>query len=248
MTTPDPIQPIQEGLNRYWSAYAQDYDSHQSARLDIDGELEAWQRVWADALGDEQKTVLDVGTGTGHAARIIASLGDHVTGVDLAEGMLRKARQKSPINGFTPTFLHADAANPPMEPGSIDAITARYFLWTLRSPQHALTNWLKLLRPGGKLAVVDSLWFPEGLLASPLTSVADRRMRDFRTAYAPALPELPLAEETNIQHFATLVDSAGFCDVAVTELTELLDRDKRYGVADHHRPQMNYLITASRPQ
>ncbi|MFT2817342.1 hypothetical protein [Leifsonia sp. A12D58] len=44
-------------------------------------------------------------------------------------------------------------------------ITARYVLWTLRSPSDALVDWRRQLRPGGILAVIDSTWYLQGLQA-----------------------------------------------------------------------------------
>ncbi|MGH8932096.1 MAG: class I SAM-dependent methyltransferase [Egibacteraceae bacterium] len=56
---------------------------------------DAWADVCSGALPTPPADVLDVGTGTGQVALLLADLGHRVTGIDLAEGMLALARAKS---------------------------------------------------------------------------------------------------------------------------------------------------------
>ena len=129
---------------------------------------ELWGRVWSRALPDPPAAVLDLGTGSGHAAFVLAGLGHDVTGVDSSTGMIDIARERaSRPKGDVPTFVLGDACAPDLPAGTFDAVTSRYLMWTLREPVAALRRWRNLLRPGGALAVVDSTWFDEGLDGSP---------------------------------------------------------------------------------
>lgn len=255
---------VQDALDDYWSRWAPDYEAHQQHRLRDPQETTAWERVWGPALPAAPASVLDVGTGTGHAALIIAGLGHRVTGIDLAEGMLDQARRKAPGRSEL-RFEHGDAAEPPFPPGSFDAITARYLLRTLRRPHDALRRWHRLLRPGGVLVAVDALWFPQGLARhdaddEPTADAGPEQSSDahleaappsgrsahFRRAYAPARKELPLAEAEDMSVFAERIAEAGFSDVTVEELPEIMERDRTHGVAPGHDVQRQHRIRAVR--
>lgn len=241
-----------ERVSRYWTRWAPDYEAHQARRSAAQAERQAWKGVWAPALPAPPASVLDLGTGSGHAAFTLADMGYQVTGVDAAEGMIEQARRKVrsdvPGAGPNPAFVHSDASDPQWTPGSFDALTARYFLWTLPSPLRSLSRWLRLLRPGGRLVVVDSIWFPRGL-SSEISAVgsAPSRSRDFARAYSGQSALFPLAEASSIQDFADSITRAGFTDVTVDSLPEILERDARHGVAPGHRPQLQYRVSARRP-
>jgi ubiquinone/menaquinone biosynthesis C-methylase UbiE len=76
------------------------------------GELvaESQARVLADFAGPvEARSVLDVGTGTGRAALLLAASGARVTGVDASAEMLAMARQRAADAGARIAFLQGDA-------------------------------------------------------------------------------------------------------------------------------------------
>ena len=241
-------EAAQERITAYWSAYAAVYDASQVERQERPGAHDVWARVWSAALPATTADVLDFGTGSGNVALLLAKLGYRVTGVDLAEGMLAEARRKGEAVPNAPLFVTADAVNPPFAAGSLDALTARYVLWTLRDPSVALRNWFELLRPGGVLVAVDSLWYPGGVRAAHDHVGATDRDREFRLAYDDrALRFLPLAEATDIRRTADLLEAAGFTGVEIAELPEVMELDRCYGVAPGHRVRMQYRISARRP-
>lgn len=235
-TTPRHDAELQARIDDYWDHRARVYDEaqHRGGRDAVDRDL--WGRVWGAALPAPPARVLDLGTGSGHAAFVLASLGHEVTGLDSSAGMLELARahaEETEASGAAPTFVLGDACDP--EPGDtdFDVVTSRYLMWTLREPLPALERWRRLLRPGGVLAVVDSTWFDAGIEGSP---------PEFIESYGAVMDDLPLASAGSIDATAELVRAAGYSDVTVTPLTEVLAVDQQLGVAPGHRPRLQYLV------
>lgn len=247
----DPItaadDAVQTNITEYWRSRAASYDDHRHTPARREPDHQVWTDVWAGVLPAAPADVLDVGTGTGYVAGIIAELGHRVTGIDLAPEMLQVAAAGHRDLSNPPTLLPGDAVDPPFGPGTFDVICARYVLWTLRLPDVALARWRTLLRPGGTIAVVDSTWFPRGIEDG--TSVTPGSREDsFRRLYDTAVRQaLPLAEATAISQTAERVAAAGFESVTTTPLQALYDLDARVGVSEGHEVQMQYLITATRP-
>lgn len=147
-----------------WSRRAGRYERFYRAYPE--NKREAWRRACRSWLGAEPRRVLDVGTGTGFLATVLAELGHDVVGVDLAEDMLPRAAAEARRRGVAVTWRRcaadrvaglAELADPD---GGVDVVTARYVLWTLPDPGAALAAWRRVLRPGGTLLVVDGLWRP----------------------------------------------------------------------------------------
>lgn len=233
MTTPSTTNHLQARIDDYWDHRAHVYDAaqHREGRDEVDRDL--WGRIWSAALPPSPARVLDLGTGSGHAAFVLASLGHDVTGLDSSTGMLEIARARAAeTKGAPPTFVLGDACDPDVD-GDVDVITSRYLMWTLREPLGALQRWRRLLRPGGVLAVVDSTWFDSGLEGAP---------PEFVESYEQVLGDLPLATAGSIEATAEVVRAAGYADVTVSPLTEVLAVDERLGVAPGHRPRLQYLV------
>src|SRR5206468_6300757 len=66
-----------------------------------------------------------------------------------------RARDKAAAQGLAVRFEPADAEHLPYPDGSFDLVISRHVLWTLPHPEEALDEWLRVLRPGGRLAIID---------------------------------------------------------------------------------------------
>jgi SAM-dependent methyltransferase len=105
-------------------------------------------------LGDER--VLDVGTGAGAIAVAIAPLVGRVVGVDTVPELLEQARRRA-AGAESVEFLEADAARLPFDPGSFDLATCVRVLHHVRRPELVVAEAARVLRPGGRLLLVDQV-------------------------------------------------------------------------------------------
>lgn len=99
---------------------------------------------------------LDVGCGPGFFSMLLAQLGHHVTAVDCSPGMLEKARENFHEMGLEVSTVQADVERLPFSAESFDYVVSRDLTWALRHPRETYLEWLRVLKPGGKLLIVDS--------------------------------------------------------------------------------------------
>ena len=154
------IQDNQIKLNiaHVWDISSETYDDKEGHGIHSEIEREAWKILFKSLLPSGRLEVLDVGCGTGEIGLLFAELGHHVTGLDISEKMLAKAREKTSNKVFDSTFKKGDAEDPPFEAGTFDVVVNRHLLWTLPHPDIAVNNWKKVLKKGGVLIVIDGLW------------------------------------------------------------------------------------------
>ncbi len=103
--------------------------------------------------------VADVGTGTGILAAELAALGLHVIGVDNSSRMLDAARAKLEADDLLGRveLRRGEAHRLPIDDAEVDAAFAHMVLHYLPSPGEALRDMARIVRPGGRVVVVDFL-------------------------------------------------------------------------------------------
>lgn len=164
-----------------WDRAAAGFDDEPDHGLRDPVVREAWAARLGEWLPPRPGHVLDLGCGTGSLSLLAAERGHRVTGVDLSPAMLTRARAK--LAGHDALFLVGDAGGPPVRERSFDAVLVRHVLWTLPDPGRALRHWRELLRPGGRLVLVEGVWgtlSPVGIPAGQLTALLAPLARDVR--------------------------------------------------------------------
>ncbi|RKN55074.1 class I SAM-dependent methyltransferase [Streptomyces klenkii] len=156
----------------YWDHAAEDFDREADHGLHAPATRAAWARRLAGWMPPAPADVLDAGCGTGSLTQLLAEAGHRVTGVDLAPRMTGQARRKLAAAGLSARLLTGDAADPPTGQDRFDALLCRHLLWTLPDPHAALRTWAGLLRPGGRLILVEGRWHPAGQDPPPYTTGA----------------------------------------------------------------------------
>lgn len=128
------------------------------------------------ALLPSSWTVADLGCGTGALTAELAPRVARVIAVDQSAAMLRAARRRT--EGLANVELHeADLARIPLEGGSCDAALLVLVLAYLEDPAPALAEAVRIVRPGGRVAVVDALRHDDETLR--------RRMGQARAGFEP---------------------------------------------------------------
>lgn len=100
--------------------------------------------------------ILDVGTGPGFFAIILAEAGHRVTAIDCTQNMLDEAELNASAAGVEAAFMKMDSHELDFDNESFDLIVSRNVTWTLCDPVRAYKEWLRVLRPGGKFIVFDA--------------------------------------------------------------------------------------------
>ncbi|MDF2272226.1 class I SAM-dependent methyltransferase [Streptomyces coacervatus] len=139
-----------------WDAEAATFDDEPDHGLRDPQVRRAWAARLASWLPGRPSDVLDLGCGTGSLSLLAAEQGHRVTGVDSSPPMVDLARAK--LAGRDAAFLVGDAAAPPVGEQRFDVLLVRHLLWALPDPGRALRHWRELVRPGGRLVLVEGVW------------------------------------------------------------------------------------------
>ena len=110
-----------------------------------------------DLVGDAPvQALLDLGAGTGRMLELLAPRAVRAVGVDLSPDMLNLARARVDESGLRNVQLRqGDVYAPPVEHGAYDLVVVHQVLHFLDDPGRALREAAGLMRPGGRLIVVD---------------------------------------------------------------------------------------------
>ena len=122
----------------------------QQARHD---ELEARVvELLAPFAGDER--ALDVGSGTGALAYVLAEHVGEVVGVDASEAYVEAARKHAPAGA---RFVVGDAVALPFPYGDFDLVGCLRVLHHVRRPELVVSELARVARPGGRILLADQL-------------------------------------------------------------------------------------------
>jgi demethylmenaquinone methyltransferase/2-methoxy-6-polyprenyl-1,4-benzoquinol methylase len=199
-----------EGVRKMFDRIAPVYDAMN--RLMTAGLDRQWRRETAAAAVRPGDRVLDVCCGTGDLAIAARAAGGDVTGLDFSEPMLERARRKA----AEIEWVEGDALALPFADESFDAVTVGFGVRNLPNAERGLSELRRVLRPGGRLAVLE-ITRPRGILApfyklwfDGLIPLAGRILPGgWAYSYLPAsVRRFPEPKD-----LARLLDAAGFGEI-----------------------------------
>ena len=149
----------------YWTNRASGYSTVNQEELASD-QKSVWRSVISSKIfarfpnrRPEEIKVLDVGTGPGFFAIILAELGYQVTAVDYTTSMLHEAQHNAGALADRIRFQQMNAEELSFQTATFDVLVTRNVTWNLRNPEKAYGHWMRVLKPGGVILNFDANWY-----------------------------------------------------------------------------------------
>jgi len=210
------VDIVKQHVAAHWSRRAPGFDEDFGHGIRTPAERAAWDRILNLVVPRGRALdALDAGCGTGFLTFELAGRGHHVTGIDFAPAMLAEARRKAAERGVAVRLEQADAEQLPFPPASFDIAISRHLLWTLPHPEAAINEWIRVLRPGGRLVVVDGQFDPAALAPPPGSARASEE-------YAAVGNQLPFLGGRPREEIEALFAAHGLVNVGGDPLLDLV--------------------------
>jgi SAM-dependent methyltransferase len=217
------MSEIEDRIRTFWDRDAATYDRSPAHSLSDPAEAAAWRAVLRRHLPQPRSRILEAGAGTGSVTRLLVDLGYRVTALDVSEPMLARATEK--LGDADVEFVVAPGERPPA--GPFDAIVERNVMWTTPDPVGTLAAWRDIVRPEGRLLLLEGLY-----AGRPLPGLRDRvaealrRLlgipRDHHEHYDPeVLAALPLARAQSPAPLLDAVERAGWTGARLERLRDV---------------------------
>ena len=143
----------EDAATQYFARHASDWDELRALHSS-DGEVES--RLVGALGADSVGALLDIGTGTGRMAELFAGSAERVVALDKNLEMLRVARAKlQHLPTSQVELVQGDFSDLPFDAASFDTVLLHQVLHFAPYPETALAEAARVLRPQGRIAIVD---------------------------------------------------------------------------------------------
>lgn len=150
------MELIKHRVVDYWTRRAEGFEAQRLREFESE-KRGRWLAEMRRYLPEgEALRILDIGTGTGFFACLLAGEGHRTTGIDLTPEMIERAGHMAAVLGVDVSFLQMDAEKPDFPDESFDALVTRNLTWTLPHVERAYREWYRILKPGGVLINFDA--------------------------------------------------------------------------------------------
>jgi ubiquinone/menaquinone biosynthesis C-methylase UbiE len=235
---------VKQQVAAHWGRRAAGFDADFGHSIRTDAERAAWDRILDLVVGGRGTLdALDAGCGTGFLSLELAGRGHRVTGIDFAPAMLAEAKKKAAAQSLAIRFEEADAEQLPFPAASFDLVMSRHVLWTLPHPEMAIDEWIRVLRPGGRLVSMDSQFDP---------SVLEVSAQNARTSaeYAGIGDKLPFIGGRPRAEIEALFRAHGLVDVGGDPVPDLVQAQAQRMVEEgmESRVRRRYIVWGDKPK
>lgn len=197
------FRPDKRWVGRSFGAAAQGYDGVAALQRNVGSVLLS---RWPEHIG-APGMILDVGTGTGHFAAELRARhsGACLIALDIAEGMLRAARER--LGAAAVRWVCGDAEALPLADGTVDLVFSNLAIQWCASPDVVFREFRRVLRPGGVLLFST---FGPGTLA------------ELRQAWAAVDGYTHVNRFAGVDELGVALRAAGFAEVVLDTRTQCL--------------------------
>lgn len=209
------MKTIKTRVTDYWTQRVSQFSALRIKELHSE-KAGLWMHELETYLpGQSGLNILDVGTGTGFFAFLLAARGHKVTGIDLTADMICEAKHTAESLSLPADFLVMDAEDPRFLPWSFDAIVTRNLTWTLPHLETAYQRWHTLLKPGGVLINFDADYCREEQTPLPANHAHKQISSSLMQEYASIKDALRPMQRARPQWDIALLNAAGFKEITV---------------------------------
>lgn len=200
---------VQEKIRQVQNNFGAAAADYVTSKVHASGRDLSWVVEAAALTGTER--VLDVGTGAGHTAFALAPHAAEVVALDITHEMLAVAEKEATArNLHNIRFVEADSRQIPYEDASFDVVACRHAAHHFPYLQQSVQEWARVLKPGGKLVLVDSL--------SPEEPEIDAFLHEVETLRDPSH-----VRNSRMSEWKALLSEAGFTVTEAREFGIVLD-------------------------
>ena len=148
-----------EDMVGYWKERSHTYSKDNRSQLENEKKT-VWENlILSNTTQEKQLNILDVGTGPGFFAVLLAQKGHHVTAVDVSADMLERAKENLVYYQVHADLRLLDGNDLPFSDDTFDLVISRDVTWTLQQPEETLLEWKRVAKPGGQILYFDANWY-----------------------------------------------------------------------------------------
>jgi ubiquinone/menaquinone biosynthesis C-methylase UbiE len=231
-TTSNSQEKIRQIQNNFGIAAA----DYVTSKVHASGQDLAWAVEVSTLTGTER--VLDIATGGGHTAFALAPYAAEVVALDITPQMLVVARQAATERGLSNiSFIEGDAAQLPAPDASFDLVACRQAAHHFPHIRQSVQEWARVLKPSGKIILVDSV--------SPEEPDADAFLEEVEILRDPSH-----VRSQRISQWTALLQEAGFI-ITITRssgiVLEIADWTRRMRTPAASIARIEHLLRTASP-
>ena len=215
------MKELGEKIVSYWGNRAEGYSEYK---------WQDWIAEIKKQLSKKEKSkirILDIETGPGFFAILLAQEGYQVTAIDCTAEMLAEAQANAGALAGQITWKQMDAQKLEFADESFDLVLSRNLTWVLEEPEIAYAEWYRVLKPKGIMLNFDANWYRylydeemrKGYEADRAATEANQVRDEYINTDIDAMEEIaknvPLSRKLRPEWDREVLQNIGFSDIEI---------------------------------